>query len=70
MARGAPAASVPELEELLRLPLAALERELFLSKHELQSLLQSVSSSLLEQNKVNQEIEQIHERCSAGGKSD
>ena len=68
MSRGAPAASVPELEELLRLPLAALEKELFLSRHELQSLLQSVSSSILEQNKVNQEIEQIEERCSAGGK--
>ena len=67
MSRGAPAASVPELEELLRLPLAALEKELFLSRHELQSLLHSVSSGLLEQNKVNREIEQIEERCSAGG---
>ena len=61
-----PGHSPPDLEEILRLPLASLERELFMSRHEYTQLVASVDKTILESKRVQSELAGLGERCAAG----
>ena len=64
--RGAPPHSAPELEQLLRLPLAALEKELFLSRHEFSALVSSLDSSIAESGSLTQQLQQLQQQQQQG----
>ena len=66
MSQGAPANSAPELDSILRLPLAALERELFLSRHEYTTVLASIDATIAESRRLETDLEEVGERCRAG----
>merc|ERR1719225_1299083 len=62
----AKAVVVPELEEILRLPLATLERELCLSRHEVETLIEAINSTMEESKKIESDLISIQERKLAG----
>ncbi len=61
-----PPCSVPDLEEILRLPLANLERELFVSRQEYRQLVASIDATIAESKRIQADLTAIQERCSAG----
>ena len=61
-----PPSSVPDLEQILRLPLANLERELQMSRQEYRTLVASIDATISESKRIQADLEAIQGRCSAG----
>ncbi len=61
-----PHAAVPELESILRMPLAALEKELGLSRKEFRHLLDTIAATVAESQRIERDIMAIEERKLAG----
>ena len=61
-----PHAAVPELESILRMPLAALEKELGLSRKEFHHLLDTIAVTVAESQRIERDIMAIEERKLAG----
>ncbi len=59
-------AQVPELESILRMPLAALEKELGLSRQEFRHLMDTIAVTLAESQRIERDIMAIEERKLAG----
>jgi len=57
---------VPELEDILRMPLAALEKELCLSRHEVETLIEAINATMDESKKIERDLIAIQERKVAG----
>jgi len=57
---------VPELEELLSIPAEALQKELCLSREEVETLITAITSTMDESKKVERELVAIQERQAAG----
>jgi len=57
---------VPELEEILNLPVATLERELCLSRSEVETLIEAINSTMEESKKIERDLISIQERKLAG----
>jgi septal ring factor EnvC (AmiA/AmiB activator) len=61
-----PPAVVTELESILRMPLAALEKELMLSRKEFRQLLDTIAVTVSESQRIERDIIAIEERKLAG----
>jgi hypothetical protein len=59
-------AQVPELESILRMPLAALEKELGLSRTEFRHLMDTIAVTVAESQRIERDIMAIEERKLAG----
>jgi hypothetical protein len=59
-------AQVPELESILRMPLAALEKELGLSRTEFRHLMDTIAVTVAESQRIERDIMAIEERKVAG----
>ncbi len=59
-------AQVPELETILRMPLAALEKELGLSRQEFRHLMDTIAVTVAESQRIERDIMAIEERKLAG----
>merc|ERR1719471_1226424 len=57
---------VPELEEIFRLPRGTLERELCLSRDEVESLIEAINNTMEESKKIESDLISIQERKAAG----
>merc|ERR1719507_598488 len=57
---------VPELEEIFRLPRGTLERELCLSRDEVESLIAALNNTIEESKKIESDLISIQERKVAG----
>lgn len=57
---------VPELEEILPMSLAALEKELCLSRHEVETLIEAINATMDESKKIERDLIAIEERKVAG----
>lgn len=57
---------VPELEEIVRTPLAALEKELCLSRREVETLITAINSTMDESKRIERDLISIQERKLAG----
>lgn len=57
---------VPELEEIFRLPRGTLERELCLSRDEVESLIEAINNTIEESKKIESDLISIQERKVAG----
>ncbi len=59
-------AQVPELESILRMPLACLEKELGLSRSEFRHLMDTIAVTVAESQRIERDIMAIEERKLAG----
>jgi hypothetical protein len=59
-------AQVPELESILRMPLACLEKELGLSRQEFRHLMDTIAVTVAESQRIERDIMAIEERKLAG----
>ena len=59
-------AQVPELESILRMPLACLEKELDLSRQEFRHLMDTIAVTVAESQRIERDIMAIEERKLAG----
>merc|ERR1719438_717782 len=57
---------VPELEEILNLPVATLERQLCLSRSEVETLITAINSTMDESKRIERDLISIQERKLAG----
>jgi len=57
---------VPELEDIVKMPLATLEKELQLSRHEVETLIEAINSTMEESKKIERDLISIQERKLAG----
>ncbi len=59
-------AQVPDLESILRMPLACLEKELGLSRTEFRHLMDTIAVTVAESQRIERDIMAIEERKLAG----